>query len=162
MITRRGQSLVSTVVSLARVFAALAAGASACACARVQTSAPSAARDEAAAPAPRPAILFDNTANDYVDVYLAAEQRQWRLGRVAPGAKASLQLPVDELAVTPGFVRLVVLAGSPVSLQAAADPHAIISIAEPVSEVLHQRWTFSHTQSMAPQIFGSRVPDRRR
>jgi hypothetical protein len=144
-------------MSLALVFVALAAGASACA--RVQ---PSAARDEAAAPGPRATLLFDNAANDYVDVYLVAEQRQWRLGRVSPGAKATLQLPADELAVTPGFVRLVVLAGAPISMQAARDPHAVVSIAEPVSEVLHQRWTFSHSQSMAPQIFGSRAPDRRR
>ena len=149
MITRRRPALVSLAATLL-----LAIGA----CARVQKSI---VQSEAAEPVPRPSIVFDNSANDYVDVYLAAEQRQWRLGRIAPGARATLQVPADEVERTAGFVRLVVLAGAPVSLQAARDPNAVVSIAQPVSDLLRQQWTFAHTPSMSPQVFGSRSTDRR-
>jgi hypothetical protein len=118
------------------------------------------ARDDMTAPAARTIIRFDNSANEYVDVYLAAEQRQWRLGRVAPGAKVSLPLPADDLAAISGFVRLVVL-GPPASLQAAGDPRGTISIAQPVSELLQQDWTFSASQASTPQLLG-RIPQTRR
>src|SRR5688500_2924260 len=38
-------------------------------------------------------VRFDNTANEHAHVYLVAEERQWLLGRVDPGARATLRIP---------------------------------------------------------------------
>lgn len=103
----------------------------------------------------RLAIRFDNDAETYVDVYFIGEQREWWLGRVAPGAIATLRVPDAALMPTSGFVRLAVLAGAPRTLQAARDPHAVFTIAQPASALLAQRWTFSQRQVAAPELFGA-------
>jgi hypothetical protein len=87
-------------------------------------------------------LTFDNEADAYVDVYLVTGQLQWRLGRVAPGARAMLRVPQDAMAPAAGFMRLAVLAGAPVSAQAARDPRAVFTIAEPVRELVAQRWAY--------------------
>jgi hypothetical protein len=89
------------------------------------------------------AVRFDNDARDYVHVYLVGEQRQWLLGRVAPGARAMLRVPDAALTEDAGSMRLAVLAGERVSLQAAAEARATITISQPVAMFLTQRWTFS-------------------
>ena len=71
----------------------------------------------AAVAAPPATVRFDNEAQTYVDVYLIGEQREWLLGRVEPGARATLRLPPAALTQTAGFVRLAALAGSGFTVQ---------------------------------------------
>lgn len=88
-------------------------------------------------------IRFDNPSRETVDVYLIGTKREWRLGRVAPGAIASLRLPDEAFAEGTMMVRLAVLAGERVTLEAARDPRAVLTVAQPASTILSQRWTFS-------------------
>jgi hypothetical protein len=133
MTTPRRRALVSLAAALT-----LAASLSGCAGAH---------SGGAVAPAPvdgpQLAVRFDNDARSYVHVYLIGEQRQWLLGRVEPGAKATLRIPEDALAELAGSMRLAVLAGERVTMQAAAAPHATVTIPEPAAAILSQRWTFS-------------------
>ena len=102
------------------------------------------------------AIRFDNEAQTYVDVYLIGEQREWRLGRVGPGALATLRIPEEAITATSGLVRLGVLANTLYSAQAARDPRTTFTIAQPVSQLLTQRWAFWQRQSGPAEIFGAR------
>ncbi|MFL5501450.1 MAG: hypothetical protein ACJ79Q_09470 [Gemmatimonadaceae bacterium] len=88
-------------------------------------------------------IRFDNASRERVDVYLIGANRQWMLGRVAPGAVARLTLP--EEAFLPGAmrVRLAVLAGQPETFDATRDPHTVFTVAQSASALLTQYWTFS-------------------
>lgn len=88
-------------------------------------------------------IRFDNVSDETVDVYLIGTKREWMLGRVAPGAVASLRLPDEAFAGGKMMVRLAVLAGEPKTFAAARDPRAVLTIAEPPSAFLSQRWTFT-------------------
>lgn len=88
-------------------------------------------------------IRFDNISREPVDVYLIGMKREWMLGRVAPGAVASLRLPDEAFAGGSTMVRLAVLAGEPETLAAARDPRAVLTIAAPASAFLSQRWTFT-------------------
>ena len=106
-------------------------------------------------------VRFDNEAQVSVHVYLVSEQREWLLGGVAPGARATLRLPVAALEETVGFVRLVVLAGGPMAVVVARDPRATYTISQPASSILKQRWTFSQRQLSPPEIFGA-PPELRR
>jgi hypothetical protein len=106
-------------------------------------------------------IRFENESEAHVDVYLVGELRQWWLGRVAPGARVTLRVPEPARAsVESGFARLAALADAPVSGRVAADPRATFTIAQPVSSLLDQRWTFRQDQVSAPELFGasSRIP----
>ena len=89
------------------------------------------------------AIRFDNDAREHVHVYLINEKREWLLGRVEAGAIAMLRIPEESLAGNPTFVRLVVIAGEGVTLQAARHAGATPTLAQPVSHILSQRWRFS-------------------
>jgi hypothetical protein len=91
-----------------------------------------------------------------VDVYLVGEQREWWLGRVAPGARSALRIPEGALA-SPGFVRLAVLADAPLTVQVARDPRAMFTIAQTASALLSQRWAVSQRQLGSPQILGVRA-----
>ena len=102
-------------------------------------------------------IAFQNEAETHVDVYLIGEKRESWLGRVAPGARATLRIREEALTTESGFVKLAVLEGAPRSLQAARDPRATFSFAEPASLLLAQRWTFRKTPLASPEIFGARV-----
>jgi hypothetical protein len=89
------------------------------------------------------AIRFDNDAREHVHVYLINEKREWLLGRVEAGAIAMLRIPEESLAGNPTFVRMVVIAGEGVTLQAARHAGATPTLAQPVSDILSQRWRFS-------------------
>lgn len=150
MITPAYRSTVSTTSLAAALIAILALGA----CAR---GASLATMNDAIARTERPlAIRFDNEAQTYVDVYLIGEQREWRLGRVAPGARATLTIPEGAISASSGLVRLGVLANLPYSAQAARDPRTTFTIAQPVSQLLAQRWAFWQRHSAPAEIFGAR------
>ena len=88
-------------------------------------------------------IRFENDARDYVHVYLVSDQRQWLLGRVAPGARATLRIPEDALVEEGARLRLAVLAGERLTLWAPNETRAIITLAQPAAAFRSQRWTFS-------------------
>jgi hypothetical protein len=91
----------------------------------------------------RPQTLrFENNARDNVDVYLIGEKREWHLGRVATGAIVSLRLPDDAFA-DGTMVRMAVLVGERMTLSAARNPRAVVTIAQPPAIIMSQRWTFS-------------------
>ena len=102
-------------------------------------------------------IRFVNEAETYVDVYLVGETRQWWLGRVAPGARTTLRIRDEVLTATSGYLRLAVLAGAPLTMQAARDPRATFTIAQPGQSLFDQRWTFRQSQVAAPELFGAPV-----
>jgi hypothetical protein len=89
------------------------------------------------------AFRFDNGASEHVHVYLIGEKRQWLLGRVEAGAIATLRIPEESLAGNSAFVRLAVIAGERLTLQAARNTRATLTLAQPVSAILTQRWSFS-------------------
>ena len=99
-------------------------------------------------------LQFDNQGTEYVDVYLAwrGGQLQWRLGRVPPGFRAELRVPKSAIDGASGFVELAVIAGSPLSAEVWRDPRAVIAIAQPISQVLSQRWTFRQPASLPLQL----------
>ena len=150
MITPAGRLTVSAI-SLAALSTTLALGA----CARAP--APVAWDGGAIVAADRATIRFENEAETYVDVYLIGETRQWWLGRVAPGANTTLRIRDEMLANTPGFWRLAVLANARLTGQAARDPRATFTIAQPGASLLSQRWTFRQSPVTAPEIFGAPV-----
>jgi hypothetical protein len=131
MPTLRRRALVSVVAALS-----LSLGVAGC----VQTAA-------RGGPSPRddlpPAIRFDNDTREHVHVYLVAEKREWVLGRVEAGAIALLRIPEASLAGDQTFVRLVVIAGDGITLQAARHVRATPTLAQPVLDILSQRWRFS-------------------
>jgi len=146
---RRSVSVVTVTLA---VGALLALGGCRRSAAPVTWNGPSATADG------RVTIDFANEAPTYVDVYLVGELREWRLGRVAPGAHTRLRLPLtdDELSQMSGFVRLAVLASSVQSQQAARDPRATTTIAQPVGLLLEHQWVFRQTPLAAPEIFSKR------
>lgn len=109
---------------------------------------PSRPRLEApATPESRPlAIRFDNAAREHVHVYLIGERREWLLGRVEPGAIATLRIPEASLAGGSRFVRLAVITGERMTPQAARDPRATFTVPQPASAVMSQQWKFAHGQ----------------
>ena len=90
------------------------------------------------------AIRFDNAARDYVHVYLVGEKRQWFLGRVEIGARATLRIPDDALADA-APMRLAVLEGQNRTPRVADDSRAATTLRQPIGAILSQRWTFSQT-----------------
>jgi hypothetical protein len=91
----------------------------------------------------RIAVHFDNEAREHVHVYLIGATRQWLLGRVEPGAIASLAVPREALDDESGFLRLAVIAGERVTLQAARHARAKVTVAQPAVAMLSQRWKLS-------------------
>jgi len=87
-------------------------------------------------------LRFDNLARSYVHVYLVGEKREWLLGRVEPGATATLRIPDGSLESNPGFVQLAVVAGGQLTLRAARDARAELTIAQPASSILARQWRF--------------------
>ena len=102
-------------------------------------------------------LQFDNQATVYVDVYLVSDQLQWRLGRVPPGFRAALRIPESVIPRTLGLVQLAVIPGSLISAEAWRDPHAVIAVLQPVSEVLSQSWTFRQPVGAALQLQATRL-----
>jgi hypothetical protein len=89
-------------------------------------------------------IRFDNGARDYVHVYLVGEKREWFLGRVEIGARATLRIPDDALADA-GPMRLAVLEGQLRTPRAAGEARAATTLRQPIAAIVSQRWTFSQT-----------------
>jgi hypothetical protein len=94
-------------------------------------------------------IRFDNYARQSVDVYLIGVKREWLLGRVAPGAIGSLRIPEEAFGEGSMMVRLAVLAGERPTLAAARHPRAMLTLAQPASSILSQRWTLSPSGLMS-------------
>jgi hypothetical protein len=94
-------------------------------------------------------IRFDNLSRAAVDVYLVGTTRQWILGRVPPGAIVSLRLPDDAFAERAMMVRLAVLPGEKLTFAPGRDPRAFLTVAQPASAILLQRWTFSQGNLMS-------------
>ena len=88
-------------------------------------------------------VRFDNEARDYVHVYLVAARQEWLLGRVAPGARATLRIPEAALAEDAGLLSLAVIEGQRVTQRAAREVGAATTIAQLPAEMFSQRWTFS-------------------
>lgn len=150
MATPRLRAMVSAL-SLAAAAAAPLALLGACA-----RPAAYAASDDAVAPAALPlAIEFENEAPVQVDVYLVSERQQWRLGRVAPGALTTLKIPTDALQTTQGWMRLATLANAPASILVASDPRATLTMSQPLSELLMQRWRFRSSQLGPSRLLGA-------
>lgn len=134
MTTQRIRSLVSLAAALA---VTLVLGGCASAPSRLASEAPTLS-DEVAR-----TVRFDNEARDYVHVYLVGVRQEWLLGRVAPGGRTTLQIPDAALADDAGPLRLAVLAGARATMRAANEIRAATTIAQPATDILSQRWTFS-------------------
>jgi hypothetical protein len=134
MTTPRKDTLVSVAALLALALAPIA-------CAHAPSHA------VAGTPVPvesRPLTLrFDNTGREYVHVYLLGEEREWFLGRVDPGAIATLRIPEAALTGSSPLMRLAVLAGARVTLQAAHDRRATTTFVQPTSVILSHSWRFA-------------------
>ena len=91
-------------------------------------------------------IRFDNLGRERVHVYLIGATREWVLGRVEPGAIETLRIPEEALAEGAMFVRLAVIAGERQTFEASRNPRARLTIAQPASAILSQRWSFSQGQ----------------
>jgi hypothetical protein len=102
-------------------------------------------------------IRFDNGAREHVHVYLVGRHRQWLLGRVEPGARATLRIPKAALAGYLGVVQLAVLTGERLTLQAARHSRATFTVAQPASAILSQRWMFAQGQLTSLPFRGARV-----
>ena len=129
MPTLRRRALVSLIAAMSLSLAA---------CSQATTQGEPASRDDV-----QLAIRFENDAREHVHVYLIGEKREWVLGRVEAGAIAMLRIPEESLAGNPMFVRLEVIAGEGVTLQAARHARATRTLAQPASDILSQRWRFS-------------------
>lgn len=88
-------------------------------------------------------IRFDNESRQHVHVYLIGERREWLLGRVEPGAVRTLRIPHEAFSEDLRFVRLAVIGGDHMTLQAARHSRATFSPAQPVVAMLSQRWLFA-------------------
>jgi hypothetical protein len=137
MTTQRIRAFVSLAATVA---ATLTLGA--CVRAPVRT-----APDDLASIQARPlSIRFENDGREYVHVYLVGQKREWALGRVEPGAVATLRLPEGSVTEETGFVRLAVVAGGATTLDARRDVRARLTMAQPTTVLAAQRWRFSQGQ----------------
>ena len=87
----------------------------------------------------RSAIRFDNQGREHVHVYLVGQKREWLLGRVEPGATRMLRVPEEALADADEFVQVAVLAGGLMTLDAARDSRAQLSILQPATRIMSRR-----------------------
>ena len=88
-------------------------------------------------------IRFDNDVRDYVHVYLIGDGRQWLLGRVEPGAVATLKVPDAAVNARLRFVQLAVIEGGRLTPDAVHDRRAELTTLQPASAILSQRWRFT-------------------
>jgi hypothetical protein len=91
-------------------------------------------------------IRFDNDARDYVHVYLIGDGRQWLLGRIEPGAIATLKIPDAALGGKLQFVQMAVIMGGRLTPDAAHDSRATLTGLQPAAAMLSQQWRFSQGQ----------------
>jgi hypothetical protein len=92
-------------------------------------------------------VRFDNGGRDHVRVYLVSQTQEWLLGRVEPGARATLRIPDDALAGNTSSMRLAVVPGGGVTLRAAGGAATAITMSQPASALLSQRWAFSQVSA---------------
>lgn len=145
MTTRRVKRMVSMASGVSAALFAAVLGLAACASGQHR-------------PHPKAATMqFDNAGTVHVDVYLVNGRLQWRLGRVLPGMRAMFRVPASAIESTAGLTRLVAIPGSQISPQVERDPRAVFAIAQPMSEILSQRWTFRQTGASVPQLHGMRL-----
>ena len=149
-------SRIRALVSLAATMT-LAVGLGACA------TAPSRHLDN---PAPveslAQTIRFDNGGREYVHVYLIGHQREWLLGRVEPGAVATLRLPDESMTNASGFVQLAVISGERATLRAARDVRARMTMLQPISSIVQQRYQFAQGELLSLALRGAAVDVSRR
>ena len=98
------------------------------------------------------AIRFDNDARQYVHVYLIGAKREWLLGRVEPGVVTKLRIPEESLHGNSGFMQLAVVTGGRLSMRAAQDPRAMLTVAQPASAILSNQWKFVQGQLMPQRL----------
>jgi len=103
-------------------------------------------------------VRFDNTANEHAHVYLVTDERQWLLGRVAPGVRATLRIPDAALTASVYRAQLAVLTGERITPQVARDPRATFTIAQPASALVSHRWTLTQGQITPVGVSGTRDP----
>ena len=103
-------------------------------------------------------VRFDNTANEHAHVYIVTDERQWLLGRVEPGARATLRIPEEALAARANRVQLAVVTGGRITPQVARDPRATFTIAQPASALVSHRWTLMQGQISPVGLSGTPNP----
>jgi hypothetical protein len=144
-----------SIVSLTATITALALGAC------VQRPSPPPGGDPTPVESYPLAIDFDNGTREHVHVYLTADRREWLLGRLEPGTRASLRIPAGSLAGSTAFVHLTVLTGERLTPHASHHSRATFSVPQPVSAILSQRWMFAQGQLTPIQLeAGSLEADR--
>lgn len=94
-------------------------------------------------------IRFENEGRERVHVYLVGEQREWLLGGVEPGARATLPVPECSLAGGQGWGRLVVVPGDRLAVRAMSEPRAMTTIAQPIAGLLTREWHLVQGQPVA-------------
>jgi hypothetical protein len=99
-----------------------------------------------------PVIDFDNGGPERIDVYLLADRREWLLGRIEPGAHASLRIPEASFARDAGFLQLAVLTGERLTAHVARASRAVSTVPQPASAILSQRWMFAQGQLTSLQL----------
>lgn len=103
-------------------------------------------------------VRFDNTANEHAHVYLVTDERQWLLGRVEPGARATLRIPDAALTASAYRAQLAVLTGERITPQVARDSRATLTIAQPASALVSHRWTLTQGQITPVGVSATRDP----
>lgn len=101
-------------------------------------------------------VRFDNVGRDFVRVYLVSQTQEWLLGRVEPGARATLRIPDGALSGNTSSMRLAVVPGGGMTLRATGGARAAITMAQPASAILSQRWSFSQASANGELISVSR------
>jgi hypothetical protein len=107
-------------------------------------------------------IRFDNGGREYVHVYLIGHQREWLLGRVEPGAVATLKLPDESMTDASGFVQLAVISGERATLRASRDLRARTTMLQPISSIVQQRYQFAQGELLSLALRGAAVDVSRR
>jgi hypothetical protein len=147
MTTPRLPALVSLCLTLSIT---LPLGACAGAASRAAPGSPSPTAEVGAT-----SFRFDNEGREPVRVYLIGERREWMLGRVEPGAIARFRLPDEAMASDARRVQIAVLSGSQMTLRAARENRAMLSIPQPASALTSQRWRFTQGQLSPLGLRGS-------
>jgi hypothetical protein len=106
----------------------------------------------------RSAIEVDNQSRDRIDVYVITQEREWHLGRLAPGAKARLAMRDRAETGAIGMIQLAIIASASRSLRPSRDARAIVSLKQPTTEVLGQRWVFAEGRLTGLPPRGGPVP----
>jgi hypothetical protein len=74
--------------------------------------------------------------------------------------RATLRVPESVIDQTCGLIQVAVIPGSQTTAEAWLDPQAVIATAQPMSEVLSQRWTFRQPTGAPLQLQSTRLTGR--